>query len=569
MSIDPNKIKSAQSSLILDEISPSTIQDAQGNEIPVVVAVVPGEANQLKAFQSNGTLSTNDIEFQEDSSITEAPNPPLFKDASGKKLPIIALVGFDSSKNIVAPDLSGSGIVGPAGPVGPQGPQGEPGPVGPQGEVGPKGDQGIPGEVGPSGPSGPVGPQGDIGPVGPQGNSGPPGPQGPVGAVGPQGLQGIPGEVGPIGPAGPQGIQGEIGPIGPSGPQGEIGPQGVQGEPGVVTATFPLVYSGETQTVSLNQSVFRPQQTVYVAMSGSDSTGNGSFSSPYASVQAAVDALSGATDHAVVYIMPGNYAGTTTITRNRTHLVGLGSPRSNVNSVSIGPVVFNVSSASASVNNDNSSICNILVNGSSSEHALRYTGSALMSLYLVNTYCYNNHPGKSALYMDIAATGDSRLYLFDSILMNSANTDAAAVLHVVSGLVWQAVDTQIFNSSISAASRAVKLEGSSKVITGDRLSLSAKGDYVVEVAGSSSTMALSNSLVEQVTANASGILLAAGAQLTAVQNMFNVPSGTGRCVNGSLGAVLAHSLNTFAANNKFASAMGPGVVALSSTPTLA
>ena len=422
MPIDPSKIKSAETNLILDEVTPSFIEDAQGNKIPVVVAVIPGEANQLNAFQSNGTLSTNDIEFQEDSLITDAPNPPLFKDATGKKLPIMALVGFDSSKNLVAP---------------------------------------------------------------------------------------------------------------------------------------------AAESVSL-----RPQQTAYVAKSGSDSTGTGSFSKPFASVQAAVDSLSTVTDHAAVYIMPGNYSGTTTITRNRTHLIGLGSPRSNVNSVSIGPVVFNVSSATSSVNNDNSSICNVLINGSASEHALRFTGSALVSLYLVNTYCYSNHAGKSGVYMDNTAAGGSRLYLFDSILNSSANATSSVSLHVVSGLVWQAVDTQIFNSSTSAGSRAIKLEGSSKMITGDRLSISGAGDFAVEVAGSTSTMALSNSLIEQVTANASGVLLAAGAQLTAVQNMFNVPSGTGRCVNGSLGSVLVHSLNTFAANNRFASAMGPGVVSLSTTPTL-
>lgn len=472
MSIDTSKIKSAELEPIFDEITPSVIMDAAGNKIPIVVAVVPGAENSLTGFQSGGTLESQDVESQDDSSITQAPNPPLFRDASGKKLPLIALVGFDSDKNLVAPSI-GTGSPGPEGPAGPQGPQGV---------------------------------------------------------------------------------------------------QGPQGDTGVVTASDPLQYNPSTKTVSINLAALDVVNATsrYVATNGSDGTGTGSAEKPFASVQKAVDSLASVSGHAAVYIMPGAYSGTTTITRNRTHLIGLGAENSNVNSVSIGPVVFNVSSATGGVNNDNSSICNILMNGTASAPSLYYTGSALMSLYLVNSYCYQSHSGQSALKMDITApVGDARLYLFSSILNSPASVESAILLHITGGVLWQAVDSQLYSASTDSDARVVKLENSCKIVTADRISVSGSGMYAIEAVGSSCSLAISNSLIQQTAPNSSGVNLYPGVTFTCIQNVFDVPAGTGRCVDGSLGAVLVHSLNTFIYNNKFASAMGPGVVPLSTTPSLA
>jgi hypothetical protein len=62
------------------------------------------------------------------------------------------------------------------------------------------------------------------------------------GVPGPQGLRGPQGPVGPIGPDGPDGPKGDTGGIGPDGPSG------------VTTATSPVVYNAQSETVSLNQS---------------------------------------------------------------------------------------------------------------------------------------------------------------------------------------------------------------------------------------------------------------------------------------------------------------------------
>ena len=152
-------------------------------------------------------------------------------------------------------------------PKGDKGDTGDTGATGPQGAKGDKGDKGDTGEQGPqgiqgaTGPQGPKGDTGDTGPQGPQGIQGETGPQGPQGIQGEQGPQGIQGETGPTGPAGPagptgpqgpQGIQGATGPTGATGPQGPTGATGPQGPSGVVTATSPLTYNAETQTVAID-----------------------------------------------------------------------------------------------------------------------------------------------------------------------------------------------------------------------------------------------------------------------------------------------------------------------------
>jgi hypothetical protein len=63
--------------------------------------------------------------------------------------------------------------------------------------------------------------------------------------------EGVPG---PQGGLGPQGPVGPIGPAGPAGPKGDTGIKGDDGPSGVTSATSPLVYNAQNETVSLDQS---------------------------------------------------------------------------------------------------------------------------------------------------------------------------------------------------------------------------------------------------------------------------------------------------------------------------
>lgn len=216
----------------------------------------------------------------------------------------------EPQQNIANTSLPQRGPIGPMGPPGPQGPAGEDGwagPAGPKGDKGDKGDRGPQGIQGPQGPEGPAGrdgwpgdkgepglqgPKGDKGDVGPQGPQGPkgdsgkdgkpgkdglPGAPGPKGDIGPRGEQGKlgaqgpkgePGTRGEKGPKGDPGISGEQGPQGPRGLQGTQGPKGDKGdkgdtgEPGIVSASYPLIL--EDQTLSFDGTKFKEELTKLV-----------------------------------------------------------------------------------------------------------------------------------------------------------------------------------------------------------------------------------------------------------------------------------------------------------------
>ncbi|MHA3044972.1 tail fiber domain-containing protein [Riemerella anatipestifer] len=218
------------------------------------------------------------------------------------------IAGAKGDKGDVGPqgpkgDKGDTGAVGPQGPQGIAGAKGDKGDVGPQGPKGDKGDTGAVGATGPRGLTGPAGAtgaqgfsmlsgtgvpasslgidgdsyvdattgtvykkssgswtstgqtlkgatgaQGIQGPAGPQGLKGDKGDTGAVGATGPRGLTGPQGVAGPVGPQGPKGDKGDTGAVGATGPRGLTGPQGPAG---VITATNGLIYTANTQTVSL------------------------------------------------------------------------------------------------------------------------------------------------------------------------------------------------------------------------------------------------------------------------------------------------------------------------------
>jgi len=150
------------------------------------------------------------------------------------------------------------GEQGPQGIAGPIGPKGPVGPQGPKGDKGDKGDQGVPGERGPIGPEGPKGDRGEAGEPGLDGLQGERGLIGPQGPKGDMGEPGLPGPRGLMGPQGPKGERGEPGEQGPEGPQGPIGQDGLPGEkgdkgdPGVVSASFPLIYDKKSANLSFD-----------------------------------------------------------------------------------------------------------------------------------------------------------------------------------------------------------------------------------------------------------------------------------------------------------------------------
>jgi hypothetical protein len=242
------------------------------------------------------------------------------------------------------PAGSAIGLTGSTGPTGPQGIQGiqgvtgATGAIGDIGPTGPTGSQGIEGVTGPAGPTGSQGIQGDTGLTGSTGSTGPTGPTGPTGSQGIQGDTGLTGSTGPTGPTGPtgsQGIQGDTGltgstgstgptgPIGPTGSQGIqgiIGPTGSTGDTGLTGPTGPTGDTGPTgPTGDVGPLAFRPANMYYVATNGNDTTGDGSYLKPWATIQFAITTIEAipptTSTQAVINIAPGTYVENLTFTK--------------------------------------------------------------------------------------------------------------------------------------------------------------------------------------------------------------------------------------------------------------
>lgn len=202
------------------------------------------------------------------------------------------------------------------GPIGPTGAIGMQGPAGTSSNTGSTGLQGPTGIMGPTGLQGQQGLQGQTG-LGMTGSTGPTGAQGQIG------IDGSTGSTGPIGSTGPQGIEGStgstgstglMGPTGFLGPTGSTGPTGLQGPTG--NSYLPVA-----PTLSKN---------IYVTKYGNDTTGDGSFATPYLTLAKAIstaNTLATTNNPIAILINPGIYVennttGPLTITTNGISIVG-------------------------------------------------------------------------------------------------------------------------------------------------------------------------------------------------------------------------------------------------------
>ena len=112
-------------------------------------------------------------------------------------------------------------------------------------------------------------------------------------------------------------VSGAVGPVGPTGPQGATGPMGPTGAASLITG--PMGATGPQGPTGATGSDFVPTITnkVFVDTNGSDLTGTGSMSKPYASLYKAMDSIADATPTKRYSIQMG--VGFFTETQNIVH----------------------------------------------------------------------------------------------------------------------------------------------------------------------------------------------------------------------------------------------------------
>jgi len=201
---------------------------------------------------------------------------------------------------------------------------------------------------------------------------------------------------------------------------------------GIVSATGNITgnyfIGNGSQLTDVVQSLIKPNNLVYVAKNGNDSTGTGSINAPYLTIQTAIDALVGSTA-ATIIVAPGNYVGNLTIDNvaNALNITGSGLSETSIN----GNVV--ISGTSNNIEFDNLRIA-----------TGRVTHSATGYWSVINTRFSAN--------TGITKTSSSTIKIF--------NTDLGAA--GTGNILLQAGKTniyssQVFNVQVSGASTEVNL----------------------------------------------------------------------------------------------------------------
>jgi hypothetical protein len=302
-------------------------------------------------------------------------------------------------------------------------------------------------------------------------------------------------------------------------------------------------------------------RTVYVdaAADAAKATGSGAF--PFATIGAAlayIDAEGVAGEGYVVEIAAGSYtAETLTISRPKIHLKGPQAHATQTTYATVGPIVVNWTSSAGTPQTTNCTLSGLLI-ATGSADALTISGSVAGTVSVVACNFY-----AEVGYRAVNCTNaNARLRSFACEFQNG--------LSALPTIAWAGFWLDVRQANLYPGTGPALAQTAGLAQLDSCVLQGVTGGSMLTASGSSQ-LNVSNCYIEPSAANGNGFVLSGTAQLTIVQNLFRVPAGTGRCVDGVLGNVVVHALNVFAPtyNNKFQTAIGPGLVAASTTPTLA
>jgi hypothetical protein len=198
---------------------------------------------------------------------------------------------------------------------------------------------------------------------------------------------------------------------------------GLQGKPfdGTPTDGQVPVFDADADAWVFGASNAVASRTFYVAVDGSNTTGNGSLTAPFATVTKALEAADELTVGARVAIelLPGIYSENVLITRYNTILRGLQANSRGLSHKIAGCVTVECDSATQK-NNNVVAIQGLFIEppSSSTDAAVHVTGSGLFSVLIDNCYLttLNGDGSANALLVDNDNVGRVRVSVSNSIL---------------------------------------------------------------------------------------------------------------------------------------------------------
>ena len=164
---------------------------------------------------------------------------------------------------------------------------------------------------------------------------------------------------------------------------------------------------------------------LFVAKNGSDTSGTGSLSTPFATIGAALTAASAnylATDFVRINVAPGEYPEAVSITRHRTLIVGSDTTAES-RATRIGPVTVNCATATQK-HNDTVALANMLIESNQAQPALKVTGTGLFTVDLSSVYVTTGQAAQNAVLCDATHADKVRIYMRNCVVTKQSSATA-------------------------------------------------------------------------------------------------------------------------------------------------
>lgn len=342
---------------------------------------------------------------------------------------------------------------------------------------------------------------------------------------------------------------------------------GLQGKPfdGTPTDGQVPVYDAGSDTWKFGASNAVASATYYVAVGGSDTTGNGSITAPFATVaKAQTQALAdySATDFVAIELLAGEYTEDIVITRQNTILRGLQASDRGLSHKILGSVTVDCSTATQKYN-EVVAIQGLFIQPSSSvaAPAVYVTGSGLFSVLVDNCYLTtNNNDGTSnALFVDNDNATRVRVTVSHSTLtIQTGGPDIVSLSH---GDARFDSCELYFGSTVApnTVSGAITIDDNATLVA-DRILVDVSSiNEAIHVAGSNvwPKLTLTNSSVSNSYNGASShciymdITELANPALFSWQNIFTARNASASTIINNAGttpAIVVHGQTTFGLN---------------------
>jgi hypothetical protein len=286
-------------------------------------------------------------------------------------------------------------------------------------------------------------------------------------------------------------------------------------------------------------------------------TADGSPNKPFNTIQAAHNwAATNVNENAggvVLLVHPGVYSENVTITRAKTHIRGLFGPQ--VVTAIAGNVVVNLTNSLGNWTNNRVSIEDIQITSASTGALVALSGANPIGFYMNRVKLFSSTAGQTLFLTNNTVGAGVRFEIDHCDIQTSSNAIAFDIANAAAG--------SVIRRTISETNTAAAMRFRSGSMAMEDTQIGTTGSQVA-IQVDAGTLTLQRDTIYNTFANGDGLSLLGGTTSLGF-SVINVPAGTGFAVRGVSGAVFAHATNVYQTNNKVSSAMGAGLVALTTT----